>query len=211
MQEIINERRLIRISNIVSVLFSPFYAPLWAYLAIFFFSYLRMLPLGYKLFIMAMVWLFTVLIPRAGINIFRLINKWTHLQLSKREHRHTPYVLTLLSYTTCLFVMTEMNVALSLRGVVMAALVSQIIGMVVNVWWKISTHMMGIGGLVGYLIAFSLLFRFNPVWWTCLLILLAGLVGTSRMTLRQHTLGQVLAGFFVGYLCALSFVLLSWL
>lgn len=190
---------------------SPFYVPLWAYLAIFFFSYLRMLPLGYKLFIMAMVWLFTVLIPRTGINIFRLVNKLTHWQMSKREHRHTPYVLTLLSYTICLAVMTQMNVALSLRGVVMAALVSQILCMIINVWWKVSTHMVGMGGLVGYLIAFCLIFRFNPLFWGCLLILLSGLLGTARMILRQHTLGQILVGFFIGYVCAMVFVLLSWM
>ena len=97
------------------------------------------------------------------------------------------------------------------RGVVMAALISQVICVMVNAWWKISTHMVGMGGLVGALNAFSILFYYNPVFPMSMLILLSGILGTSRMLLRQHSLAQVLAGFAVGYMCAMTFILLSWL
>ena len=35
-----------------------------------------------------------------------------------------------------------------------------------------------------------------------LLLLLAGMVGTSRIILRQHTLEQVVAGYLIGIVCA---------
>ena len=65
-----------------------------------------------------------------------------------------------------------------------------------------------IGGVAGGLLSFSLIFNFNPVWWLCLVILLGGMVGTSRMILRQHTLPQVVVGFFVGLLCSAVTILL---
>ena len=37
--------------------------------------------------------------------------------------------------------------------------------------------------------------------------MLAGLLGTSRMILRQHTLAQVVAGFWVGFACAVVGIL----
>ena len=77
-----------------------------------------------------------------------------------------------------------------------------------NVWWKVSTHSAAIGGVAGGLLSFSLIFNFNPVWWLCLVILLGGMVGTSRMILRQHTLPQVVVGFFVGLLCSAVTILL---
>jgi len=40
------------------------------------------------------------------------------------------------------------------------------------------------------------------VWWLCLVFLAAGVVGTSRMILRQHSLGQVVGGFWIGFVCA---------
>lgn len=205
-----SNRQLIQIAKILSNLFSPFYAPMWAFVWMFYFSYLEMLPFSYKLFILTLVWITTVLIPRFGINIFRIFMNWTHLQLSHREHRHLPYIVTVCSYSTCLVIMTKLNVPMFIRGIVLTALVSQIICTLINAWWKVSTHMVGMGGLVGALIAFSMLFYFNPVFLLCLLLILSGLVGTARIILRQHTLAQVYTGFLIGFVCALTFVMISW-
>ena len=202
-----NAKRLMQIARTLSAVFSPFYAPIWILIGLFFFSYLKLLPLVYKLYIIGMVYIFTVFIPRTGINIFRILMKWTHLQLSHREHRHMPYVLTIISYTVCIVLMTKMNVAMFIRGIVMAAFVSQIICVILNAWWKVSTHMVGMGGLVGALIAFSIIFFYNPVWPVCGLILLSGTLGTCRIILRQHTLGQVLVGFAIGFFSAFISIL----
>jgi membrane-associated phospholipid phosphatase len=195
----------------MSTLFMPLYAPMWVFIGLFLFTYLRLLPWGYKIFIISIVYVFTVFMPTVGITLFRLFKKWTHLELSHREHRHMPYVVALLSYTACLVIMTRINAAMFFRGVVMAALVSQIICVIINVWWKVSTHMVGIGGLVGALNAFSILFFYNPVWPFCVLLLLSGVLGTSRIILRQHSLAQVLTGFGIGYVCAMVFILISWM
>ena len=202
---------LIRIAKVMSTLFMPLYAPMWVFIGLFLFTYLRLLPWGYKIFIISIVYVFTVFMPTVGITLFRLFKKWTHLELSHREHRHMPYVVALLSYTACLVIMTRINAAMFFRGVVMAALVSQIICVIINVWWKVSTHMVGIGGLVGALNAFSILFFYNPVWPFCVLLLLSGVLGTSRIILRQHSLAQVLTGFGIGYVCAMVFILSSWM
>jgi membrane-associated phospholipid phosphatase len=73
----------------------------------------------------------------------------------------------------------------------------------INVWWKISTHTAAVGGVVGALFVFGELFNFNPVWWLCLVFIIAGVLGSSRIILRQHTLAQVVAGFVVGIVCAI--------
>ena len=178
---------------------------------LFFNSYLQMLPIEYRLFLLFTVFIFTVFIPRLGINIFRMVMSWTHMQLSHREHRHMPYLLTICSYTVCLVVLSRVNVVMFVRGVVMAAFVSQIICVFINAWWKVSTHMVGMGGMVGALIAFSNLFYFNPMWYVCALILLSGALGTSRIILRQHSLAQVIVGFIIGFVCSLVFILLAWM
>ena len=192
-----DNKRLIRTAKVISSLFMPLYAPIWVFVGLFLFSYLQMLPWGYKLFILVLVYLFTIFIPTMGITTFRLFKKWTHLELSHREHRHLPYVVTLFSYGACLVIMTKM-----------AALISQIICVTINAWWKVSTHMVGMGGLVGALNAFSILFFYNPVWPFCALLLLSGALGTSRIILRQHSLAQVLVGFAIGYVCAMTFILI---
>jgi len=206
-----SEKQLIRISKFLSVMFTPFYAPLWTFIGMFLFSYLKLLPWNYKLFILCMVWIFTVFIPRFSINIFRIINKWTHLQLSHREHRHTPYVLTIISYSICLSIMVHMNVPTFIRGVITASLVSQLLCTAINYWWKVSTHMVGMGGMLGVLISMSYLFYFNPAISVCFLLILSGTVGTARIILRQHTPAQLGAGYLIGFVTSMYFVLASWL
>jgi membrane-associated phospholipid phosphatase len=77
------------------------------------------------------------------------------------------------------------------------------------VWWKISIHSAGAGGVIGALIAYSILFVFNPIWYLCLLILLAGAVGTARMLLRQHNLSQVVVGTILGVVCGFMGIILT--
>lgn len=87
-------------------------------------------------------------------------------------------------------------------SIMVAALAVQIICAIINIWWKISIHTAAIGGVGGALFAFSFYLGFNPVWWFCLIFLIAGLMGTCRMILRQHTLAQVVIGFWVGVVSA---------
>jgi membrane-associated phospholipid phosphatase len=87
--------------------------------------------------------------------------------------------------------------------IVSAALFIQVVCALINVWWKISTHTAAIGGVAGALFVFGEFFAFNPVWWLSLVFVLAGLLGTSRMILRQHSLLQVVAGFIVGLICSI--------
>ena len=53
-----NNKRLIKIAKVISTLFMPLYAPLWVFFGLFLFSYMRMLPWSYKLFIMGLVYFF---------------------------------------------------------------------------------------------------------------------------------------------------------
>ena len=91
--------------------------------------------------------------------------------------------------------------------ILLPSLLIQIVCAIINVWWKISTHSAAIGGVAGSLIVFSVIFMFNPVWWFCLVLIVAGILGSSRMILRQHTLPQVLVGFLIGIICAFLGVL----
>ncbi len=98
--------------------------------------------------------------------------------------------------------MDKIHIPAFMSNIIIVALIIQIACALVNVVWKISTHMAAIGGVIGALMVFSFIFHFNPLWWLCILLLIAGLLGTSRMVLRQHSLSQVVGGFALGTICA---------
>ena len=205
-----NQKYMIMFAKVYSAIFSPFYAPFWAFMWLFLFSYLKMWPLGYKAFIIGIVVMFTIIIPRITIDIFRRINKWTHWQLSHREHRHMPYFITIASYIACVFLFMQLNTALFMRGMILATLVTSLVCALLNVWWKVSTHMASMGGLFGTIIAFGYLFYFNPLIPMCCMLILSGVMGTSRMLLRQHSLSQVIVGFLTGAITSMIFIMFAW-
>ena len=184
------------------MLFTPFYLPIIGITLLFLFSYLNMFPWSYKIQVLLMVYLFTVMLPALLIHVYRRYQGWNLIELGHREKRMIPYILSIISYFTCVYVMERLHMPHFMGSIIVAALAVQIVCALINIWWKISTHTAAIGGVAGALFAFSYYLGFNPVWWLCLVIIVAGMVGTSRMILRQHSLSQVVGGFAVGFICA---------
>ena len=184
------------------MVFTPFYLPFLGMMVLFIFSYLGLMPWAYKLQLLTLVYLFTILLPTILIHLYRRYNGWTLIELGHRERRMVPYVISILCYFFCIYVMDMLHIPHFMQTILLAALLIQVICALINVWWKISTHTAAIGGVAGALFVFGEFFGFNPVWWLCLVLVLAGLLGTSRMILRQHSLLQVVAGFLVGVSCS---------
>ena len=153
------EEKYLRISaRVLSAIFTPFYVPTVGFLALFLFTYLRMLPLSYQIVVLGIVYAFTVLLPMLGIYIYQKINGWSLRHLGHKEKRIVPYAMTILSYVCCLLLMYRLSIPRSLSGIIVAALMAMIICAVINVWWKISAHMTAIGEFVGGLVSFSFVF-----------------------------------------------------
>lgn len=196
------EKNIILAARIISMVFTPFYLPLVGLVALFMFSYMSLLPMAYKLPMLLTVYLFTILMPSLLIHLYRKFQGWTSKELGRKERRIVPYIISILCYFGCFFFMEYRNTPRVISIILVAALVIQMVCAFINIWWKISTHTAAIGGVAGTLTIYSIGFAFNPLWWLSFVILLAGMVGSARMILRQHTLAQVVAGFFVGLVCA---------
>ena len=178
-EHIIADKTMLRVARITSIVFTPFSIPFLAFLVLFLFSYLRIMPILYKGIVLGIVYCFTIL---------------------------TPILLTIISYVFCLLMMRKLNIPWYMTGIIFVSLVISIICILVNLKWKLSEHMAGMGGIIGGLVSFSALFSYNPVVWLCLFILIAGILGSARIVLGHHTLGEVLSGFVVGLVC--SFLIL---
>ena len=196
------QKEIIYTARIISMLFTPFYLPLLGLIALYVFSYLNTLPPSYKLISLLLVYFFTVLLPTVLIRLYRNYHGWTPIQLGTKERRIIPYVISILCYSTCYYIMHSHHLPHFMSSILMAALIVQVLCALINVWWKISTHTAAIGGVGGALFAFAFYLGFNPVWWLCLVFLAAGVLGSCRMILRQHNLTQVVVGFWVGFVCA---------
>ena len=205
-EHIIADKTMLRVARVTSIVFTPFSIPFLAFLVLFLFSYLRIMPILYKGSVLGIVYCFTILTPTITIFLFRKINGFARQELSERKKRYVPILLTIISYVFCLLMMRKLNIPWYMTGIIFVSLVISIICILVNLKWKLSEHMAGMGGIIGGLVSFSALFSYNPVVWLCLFILIAGILGSARIVLGHHTLGEVLSGFVVGLVC--SFLIL---
>ncbi len=156
------------------------------------------------------VFVFTILLPLVCSFVLRKIGLISSFQLEKREERQWPFTLTACSYLLG-FSLIQNQIGSSINPLIIWILSGAQLGvffaLFISLFWKISIHMIGIGGFVGMCI---LLVKVHLDWdnFLYLSILLSGLVGFARLRLRAHASSQVLVGFLLGLVTQIVFVFL---
>ena len=72
--------------------------------------------------------------------------------------------------------------------------------------FKVSMHLMGMGGLFMFLVSLSIHFEINITLAISLLTLAIGLVTTSRIYLKAHSVPELTVGFLIGLLSQLLLI-----
>jgi len=163
------------------------------------------LPQFWQIILPAVLFSFTV--PALLILMLYRMRIISDLSLKIRRERFYPYLITLLSYSVMIVYYFRMRMPVWFLMIMVASVVIMVIAILVTFTWKISAHMFGVGGLIGGSMAVSYFVeRSNPYYMFMGLFIIAGLIGTSRLILRRHTLHQVIAGFLLGFLVSFVFV-----
>ena len=83
-EHIIADKTMLQVARATSMVFTPFSIPFLSFLVLFLFSYLRIMPIQYKLIVLGIVYCFTILTPTITIFLFRKINGFARQELSER-------------------------------------------------------------------------------------------------------------------------------
>ncbi len=183
---------------------SPLLMPTYGVFLALWVSVLCLLPYGRRVAVLLVCMGITCIVPLIFLNVLRHFNLVKDLNVEVREQRLLPYLFSSFCcgvaayylYFTC---HAPQWFAMFMVG----AAITMLVMAVINLWWKISAHMAGIGGVIAlfYQIHVQGLSAFDMLWLLCLAIIVAGLLGTSRLVLRRHDIWQLLAGVAVGFLC----------
>jgi membrane-associated phospholipid phosphatase len=160
-----------------------------------------LLPLIWKLVAVIGTLLFTGLLPAVPILLMMKRGEVHDLFISRREERTMPYLFSFLAYIFwTLFMWRGLSFPMFIVGAGVGTAISILIITFINLKWKISAHLSGIGGLAGGVFGVCYRLAYNPFWFFILVLFLAALVALSRIGLKAHTPGQTLAGFTVGFI-----------
>ncbi len=161
---------------------------------------------GLRVSVLLLVFVGTFAIPALLIFLLLRTGIVHSVYLNDRNDRRIPYLLTGLVYALLTYLFGFRLQLVSTFAPVLAVLMGSttlsilLVG-VINLYWKISAHGIGVGGTVGAIV--GLLMRFGESSLLLPLagaIILAGAVASARLQLNAHTPAQVAAGVSVGAL-----------
>lgn len=197
------ERILKGMADFFSFIFSPLLGPTYALIAACCTSRLLFLPGAIKMELILIVLGLTCLFPLIAIGVMYKMGIVTDPGLNKRKERTIPFIVSGLAYIACFIFFKIIHAADWLSMFIAGGLLAMVIAAIINLRWKISVHLTAMGGLTAFIIRLILEQEayISPEGWLVFSIIAAGVVGTSRLLLRRHTLWQVAAGFANGFLC----------
>lgn len=172
--------------------------------------YYYLTPLNQKWIITAMIFSFSFLLPVINIYILYRLNRISSLKMEDQRERTFPYVLTSCFYFGLFYLFLDLSVWPSIKILIFGGGLTILLTAIINIKYKISAHMVGIGGLVGSLLVISYVLKFNAVPQMGIVILVAGVIATSRLYLKAHEPKQIYTGFFLGLVTQVT-VFLSFL
>jgi hypothetical protein len=196
--------------SIISVIFHPIIMPLLGtYLLLFTDNPASFLTYESKNIVLYIVALCTFGLPLFLILLlnFKKINNVNFL--SRRQDRIFPLIVASIIYYFNFHLLRKMGAPALIVIFHIATVFTLIVTLIINAFWKISTHMIGIGGITGIIFVLILFYRIDALFYLLLAIFFSGIIGFARLSLNAHTPAQIYTGFFGGFtIIFLSFIVL---
>jgi len=198
-----------KIAFAVSALFHPIFMPLYAVIILFNldFYFANILTTEAKWIIVGLLFTITVVTPFFLIYMYQRFGIIESYRLDKREDRPLPFITIGSLYYVCFYILKNLNLPAIIYLVLLSATILVLIAFIINFFWKISVHTLSIGSIVGLLISLSIAYQINILFLILISILISGIVGWARLTMKAHSNLQVYAGFIVGLVFMLTLFL----
>ena len=193
-----------RIAYILSYVTHPLLVPMLCLLVIRNSgTYAADLDQRFNQYIYLSVFVLTFLLPLGLIPLFRYSDLAKGIHFTEHKQRIIPLFTTLIFYLAAYFLIKKLPVSQVYQRFLFSACLSILFVLAISYFWKISTHMVGWGGLVSLIFSLSIRFDTDLMWFLIIGIFCSGCVGFARLHLNAHNSLQVYAGFFVGFLTML--------
>jgi hypothetical protein len=140
----------------------------------------------------------TIILPL--LSIFFLIKKGmvSSLEMSNHKERSLPLFITVLWMSLGFYMLNHTLIyPYLLKAELFGAILIIIFAAIISKFWKISLHLLGIGGVVGIFIALQLI-EGEALDLLLIFILLSITLGVARIKQKAHNHTQVYMGFLLG-------------
>lgn len=156
------------------------------------------LPNILKFWFLAVVFVFTLVMPAISVFILLKINAIYSIELKDRTERTIPLFITSASYMALLFFLKATIMPPIFLYILYSAALALLAGLLLNLAFKISLHTLGWGALTATLISISIKTGTPLFAYIVISILLSGIAGYARLKQNAHNQAQVYWGYTAG-------------
>jgi membrane-associated phospholipid phosphatase len=135
--------------------------------------------------------LFAAALPLLALLVMKQRGLITNVNIDRREQRTRPFILGILCYAVGFFFLKLFHAPRLAQGLMFCYAVNTAVILAITRYWKISVHATGISGPL-----MALYYQLGSV--VLPYFSLIPLVCASRVVMRKHTVGQVVAGTALG-------------
>ena len=198
-------------AKFISAVFHPFLMPLFTMFLLRHFDVF----LSNRIDVFIYLTLIIVIITFAtGVSILLMRKRGliSDLDIRNRSERFTPFLIVLGYYVIAYILTLELTgiaIPVLYRSLMLGLVVSILTGLIVTMRFKLSMHLLAIGGVLASVIYVGIINETSDVNWISSIVIASGLLAWSRLELKAHTLKEVYVGFSVGFLCMLSVLMLQ--
>ncbi len=189
-----------KLAKLISFIFHPLLITTYAFLLLFsqraYFAMIIPIPARWRLVLI--VFIITFVLPLSLMLLLKSTRKIKSLQMYERKERTVPYIIAGWFSFLLYVVLNNTQIAPIYKHFALGVGLLILFTLLVNLKWKISIHMVAVGGVLGTVLSLTMnLVIADPLYLICT-ILIAGLIGFARLSLKVHTQAQVYAGLFSG-------------
>jgi len=183
-----------------SIVFHPILATTYIYIIIFCSnSFVAFFPVKYKIALTTFVAINTIFLPLLLIMLLYRLKIIKSYNLKMNRERVFPLVISTLPYLLTIFIFARLQVPFILIKILQAGIYALLLSAAISYFWKISLHLIGLGGISGFL--FVSAYQGNQAMVGVFLgsILLSGFTASARLIDGDHKPIQVYVGFLAGF------------
>lgn len=190
-----------KLANFISVLFHPLLMPLLGFFVIFNCGIFEVnIPVEVLKYTYLIVILFSIFLPLSIIPFLIYWRLAQNVELNTRQERFAPTFFAALSLVV-LYVIMNQKVPISLiQAFSLSVACSAIVLLFVNMFFKISMHLIGLGGITGLMAILTVEYKADLFLLLSIIILVTGLVSSARLYLQAHKPVEIVTGYLIGFL-----------
>ncbi len=192
-------------AHLFSFVFHPLFIPFYvvAFLINYHPSYFSGLGFYTKFELLRSTAVNTILFPAFALLVMKGLGFVKSIMLHSQQDRIGPYLANMIFYFWMARVLFNYKPELTpmLASFMTAVFLTTAIALIANIFYKISMHAIGCGGMLGIFILIMYSNSMLMTWPLSLALLITGVVCTSRLIVSDHTQKEIYMGLVVGLVC----------